>query len=297
MPQLPSGRQVALMPTPLNELLREGRQPGNIHKVLAIRTEADLWPYIDVLNLVPESEAVSRADETSLHAFSLPKPAGYRLSDWERQAADWSGEDRTAFREFLAGRAAPVLREYLETVQTGQAKLREAEDFLTRLLVGWWDAGCHPAQEEGWDASDVGPPDWDDYDLLAALGQACAQLAKQPELAGQWQAAARLQAFWNICRSELPQIDRMPDTARPVRDCALAMRNAGLLVPLDEGKRKWLHDQAVVECVELWKALGEGLRAAMPQPCGIIELVVVSAEANRYFESPERGGNDAEHPA
>ncbi len=41
MPQLPSGRQVALLPVPLNDLLREGRKPGNIHKVLAIRTEAD----------------------------------------------------------------------------------------------------------------------------------------------------------------------------------------------------------------------------------------------------------------
>ena len=34
MPQLPSGRQIALMPTPLDNLLKEGRHFGNIHKVL-----------------------------------------------------------------------------------------------------------------------------------------------------------------------------------------------------------------------------------------------------------------------
>lgn len=290
MPQLPSGRHVALMPKPLDDLLKEGRQPGNIHKVMAIQTEADLHRYIDVHYVVPESEAGSQKGALTLHTASLPMPpgmacvpAGYRLSEWEQCAADWSEEDREAFRAFLSGRAEPVLREYLDTVKIGQARLHCAEDTLTRILVGWWDAGCHPTQEEGWDASDVGTPDWDDCDMLAALGQARALLPVRKEFSAQWQARARLEAFWNICRCELPQIGGWPAADRPVRECAAEARAAGWLEGLDSGKRKWLHDQAVAECVELWNALGDGFRAALPQPYGIVELVVVSPEANRYF--------------
>jgi hypothetical protein len=290
MPQLPSGRHVALMPKPLDDLLKEGRLPGNIHKVLAIQTEADVFRYVDVLYLVPESEAGSQEGVLGLHAGSLPVPpgmafipAGFRLAEWEKHAAGWNAEDRAAFREFLAGRCAPVLREYLDTVRTGQARLREADDPLTRILVGWWDAGCHPAQEEGWNASDVGSPDWDDCDLLAALGQARALLPAHKEFASHWQAQARLDAFWNICRRELPLADGWPAADRSVRECAAEARGAGWLEGIDAGKRNWLHDQAVAECVALWSALGDGFRAALPQPYGIVELVVVSPEANRCF--------------
>ena len=300
MPQLPSGRQVALMPKPLDDLLKEGRQPGNIHKVMAIRTEADVHRYIDVHYLVPESEANGQEGALPLHTASLQKPpgmafvsAGYRLAEWEQRAADWSEEDRAAFRDFLAGRAAPVLREYLDIVKSGQARLRCTEDTLTRILVGWWDAGCHPAQEEGWAESDVGTPDWDDCDMLAALGQARALLPARKEFSAQWQAQARLDAFWNICRSELPLRAGWPSPDEPVRECAAEARAAGWLEGLDAGKRKWLHDQAVAECVALWSALGDGFRAALPQPYGIVELVVVSPEANRYFSPTSAGGEDA----
>ena len=300
MPQLPSGRQIALMPTPLDNLLKEGRHFGNIHKVLAIKNEDDLARYIDVLYLAPEREVGSQEGVLDLHADSLPVPpqmafvpAGYRLSEWEQHAVGWSEEDRAAFRDFLAGRCVPVLREWLDTVRAGQAKLREADDPLTRLLVAWWDAECHPAQDEDWDASDVGFPEWDDYDMLAALAQACIRLSQYPKFSGQWQAAARLQAFWNICRQELPQIDRMLEATVPVRQCASEMRRAGLLDALANDKRQWLHDQAVVECVQLWNALGEELRPSTPQPYGIIELVVVSPAASPYFEMQSKGERDA----
>jgi len=300
MPQLPSGRQVALMPTPLDHLLKEGRHFGNIHKVLAIKTEDDLARYVDVHYLVPESQVGSQEGVRGLHAASLPVPpgmacvpAGYSLSDWEEHAVGWSKEDRAAFRDFLTGRCAPVLREWLGTVRAGQAKLREADDRLTRVLVAWWDAGCHPAQEEGWDASDVGSPEWDDHDMLAALGKARMHLPQLPEFSGQWQAVARLQAFWNICCKELPQIGQMLETTVPVLACASEMRRAGLLDALANDKRQWLHDQAVVECVELWNALGEELRAGSPQAYRIIELVVVSPEASLYFEMQSKGERDA----
>lgn len=302
MPQLPSGRHVALLLMPLDKLLKEGSHFGNIHKVLAIKAEADLARYVDVLYLVPESEADSQEGERSMHASSLPVPpglafvpAGFRLSEWEDRSG-WSEADRAAFREFLAGRGAPVLREWLDTVKEGQAKLHEMEDPLTRLLVAWWDAGCHPAQEEGWDASDVGTPDWDDYDLLAALGQACKLLPGCDEIAVNKRPLWMLQSYWNIVRFDLqPRLDAWPDASIGVREAAAQAREHGWLEDMNTSKRDWLHDNGISVCIALWNAFGDKLRACIPQPCGIIELVVVSPEANRYFEVQRNGEKDAGH--
>ncbi len=152
MPQLPSGLLVAIMPTPLGKLFKEGGHFGNIHKVL------DVYRYFDVLYLVPEGEAGSQAGVPGLHADSLPVPpgmafvpAGFKLSEWEERSC-WSEADLAAFREFLAGRGGLVLREWLDAWKTKQAKLREAEAPLTRLLVAWWDAGLQmfPSSSVAW---------------------------------------------------------------------------------------------------------------------------------------------------
>lgn len=302
MPQLPSGRLVAIMPTPLDKLLKEGRHFGNVHKVLAIQAEPDLYRFVDVLYLVPESEAGSQEGVLGLNAHSLPVPpgmafvpAGFTLSEWEERSS-WSEADRAAFRDFLAGRGALALREWLDTVQEGQANLHKAEDPLTRLLVAWWDAGCHPAQEEGWDASDVGTPDWDDYDLLAALGQACKLLPARAEIAGNEKPLWMLQSYWNIVRFDLqPRLDAWPDASVGVRAAAAQAREHGWIEDMNPSKRDWLHDNGITVCIQLWNAYGDRLRAAIPQPCGIIELVVLSPEANRIHIVASDGEKDAGH--
>lgn len=288
MPQLPSGRQIALSPKPLDELFRESRRPDNVHKLLGIRTERDLWRFVDILRLVPDSggvpmEITLRGDSNPIPQGRELEPAGYRLSEWEAEASGWTEEDRGAFREWLAGQAAPAFAEWLEAVRDEQTRLRGTGDFLTRVLAGWWDAGCHPAQEEGWDESDVGSPDWDDYDLLAAIGQLRSDLVAGGSDGEFADALARLDAFWGICVREMPDIRGIDLNPRPVRDCAGEMRDAGLLEAVAADSRKWLHDQAVTECVLAWSSLGEGLRARAPQAYGILELVVVSGEAERHF--------------
>jgi len=296
MPQLPSGRLVAIMPTPLDNLLKEGCHFGNVHKVL------DVYRYFDVLYLVPEGEAGSQEGIPGLHADSMPVPpgmafvpAGFKLSEWEERSG-WSEADRAAFREFLAGRGAPVLREWLDAWKTKQAKLREAEAPLTRLLVAWWDAGCHPAQEEGWEASDVGTPDWDDYDLLAALGQACKLLPGRAEIAGNEKPLWMLQSYWNIVRFDLrPRLDAWLDATVGVREAAAQARENGWLEDMNPSKRDWLHVNGISVCIQLWNAYGDRLRAAIPQPYGIIELVVLSPEANRFFEAQRNREKDAGH--
>lgn len=277
-----------MSPKPLDDLLRESQRPENVHKLLGILDVPDLYHYIDVQNIAPVSG--DGDDGAKLHPSSNPlprgmtfAPAGYRLSEWEAKSSGWSEEDREAFHNWLSGQAVPVVDEWIEAVRREQDRLRASGDFLTRALVGWWDAGCHPAQEEGWDESDVGSPEWDDYDMLAALGQLRARLPTDGPAAERTEALTRLDAFWDICTREMPEIGRMVRDVRPVRDCALEMRNSGLLARLGDEERGWLHEQAVTECVQAWMSFGEGLRGTAPQPYGIFELVVASGEAERHF--------------
>jgi hypothetical protein len=295
MPQLPSGRHIAITLNPLAALLDEADNSGNVHKIMAIKTLADLEPYIEVVYLLPEEEVVG-SSESKFLSDSLPRPpgfvsvdSGFHVSEWDRMTADWSEADQASFREFLEGRAAPLLQQGLDAARNAQKLLRQAPSPVTRILAGWCDAGCHPSQEEGRGESDVGSPEWDDYDVLAALGQMVGLFRQQSISSGNWQVEARLQAFWNLVVTHIPHADGWPKTDLPVRKCASEAREGHWLEAIDEGSRKWFHEQGVVECVSLWSSLGDGFRASAPQPYGIIELVVISPEANRFFESAPAG--------
>jgi hypothetical protein len=290
MPQLPSGLQVGLDPRPLSELLKNAAHFGNIHKVMAINTTRDLYPHIDIVLLVPETETNANGATLEFADDALPRPpglvpvsSGYRLSQWNELARQWSEEDKAAFESFLAGRAQSLFDDGLAMAREIQELLRNADDFNTRVLVGWWDAGCHPAQEEGWGESDVGATTWDDYDLLAALGQVHAATQAHPDFSGS-QPSMRLAAFWGLCCRLIPELHNWPDPAAPVRSVAEGARGYGWLERLSETDRAWLHRQAVAECVCLWGALGDDFRPRFPQPYGIVELVIVSSEANEFFD-------------
>jgi hypothetical protein len=291
MPQLPSGRHVAITLNPLAALLDEADNLGNVHKIMAIKTLADLDPYIEVVFLLPEEEVVG-SSESEFLSDSLPRPpgfvsvdSGFHVSEWDKMTVDWSEADKTSFRKFLEGRAAPLLQQGLDAARNAQKLLHQVPSPVTRILVGWCDAGCHPSQEEGWAESDVGSPEWDDYDVLAALGQMAGLFRQQSISSENWQVEARLQAFWNLVVTHIPHADGWPKTDLPVRKCASEAREGHWLEAIDEGSRKWFHEQGVVECVSLWNSLGDGFRASAPQPYGIIELVVISPEANRFFDS------------
>lgn len=49
MPMLPSGRHVAIMRDPLDELLNNAELATNVHRVLAIRDKADTYLFADVI--------------------------------------------------------------------------------------------------------------------------------------------------------------------------------------------------------------------------------------------------------
>lgn len=290
MPKLSSGLQVGLDPRPLSELLKEAPIPWNIHKVMAINSALDLYPYIDVILFAPEGEANANGAKLEFADGSLPPPlglvpvsSGYRLSQWRELARQWSEEDKAEFDSFLSGRATLLFDDGMVMTRKIQELLRNTDDFNTRLLFGWWDAGCHPAQEEGWAESDVGNPTWDDYDVLAALGQVHAAAKNDPDFS-ESQPIMRLTAFWGLCSRMIPELPGYPDAVAPVRSVAEEARREGWLERLSESDRSWLHKQSVAECVCLWDVLGDDLRRRFPQPYGIVELVIVSGEANEYFD-------------
>jgi hypothetical protein len=158
MPMLPSGRHVGLSPHPLVQLLENASHFGNVHKVMALKSWSDLYPWIEVLFFLPEAKLEDR-DTGELSDDSLAAPpgmvavrSGYRLTAWEALAADWSEADRTAMREFLDGRAREHYGQYLDHVRGLQEKLRSAEGgALAQILATWHDVGVHPSQEEGWE--------------------------------------------------------------------------------------------------------------------------------------------------
>lgn len=210
MPQLPSGRKVAIDPAPLATLLGAARQAANIHKVMAIKTARDLYPYMAVIYFVSKVENDKQeAKELNYRSDSLPAPTdmvpkatGYCLSDWREFTSDWSEKDKVAMREFLEGRATALFDTGMAAVVKTQAELHEPSSFLTKALVGTWDAGVHPAQEEGWAESNLGGTQWDDYDVLAALGLLHWGLPSDPTFSSNWEVMARLKTFLGLCEPD-----------------------------------------------------------------------------------------------
>ena len=86
MPMLPSGRYVAVIRDSLSELLDNAEQSTNVHKVLAIQVTADIYPYTDLVWLLPASQARPDTDSKSYKfPFSdcssrLAEPIGFRAA-------------------------------------------------------------------------------------------------------------------------------------------------------------------------------------------------------------------------
>lgn len=126
-----------------------------------------LHPFIDVIYLLPEDSPGARA-RGDLSEDSLPAPpgmvavkAGFRLNEWEKRASDWVEGDRTAMREFLAGRAREHYAQHIDAARKIQERLRSTDSgFEARVLAGWHTAGIHPSQDAAWEttASDKDDP-------------------------------------------------------------------------------------------------------------------------------------------
>jgi hypothetical protein len=288
---LPSGRHVAIIRDPMDELLNNADKVFNVHKVLEIQTESDIYRYTDVLWLLPEGQASQEQIDAAFLDGSLPRPAGlvpiksgYRLSQFDEFAAEWSNEDRVAFLEFVNVRAAHLFEQSLELTVEVQNYLRTQSVGHTKLLVAWWDAGVHPVQE-GFPAQEGELPAWDDYDMLAAIGQMRVHM-KTMQLSGRLlDDRMRETAIWSHYSQIVIQLQNWPDLTNPTRVAAQTGRAGHWLDAMTAEHRTTLHKQCVYECVALWDHFGPQLETDFPGPFEIMNLVVTSPEGGEHFNS------------
>lgn len=289
MPMLPSGRHVAIIRESLNTLLGDADLVTNIHKVLAIQGKADLHLYTDVLWLIPEAQASKAQMDAAFMDGSLPRPpglvperSGYRLSQFSEFAANWSEEDRAAFWEFINVRADHLFEESLSLTVKVQNYLRTESVGTTKLLVSWWDAGVHPVQE-GAPAQDGERPVWDEYDMLAAIGQMRGHM-KAMQLSGRLlDDQMRETALWSLYSRDVQQLREWPELESPTRLAAQVGRAGQWLEALPSTDRATMRRQCVHECAALWDHFGPKLETEYPGPFEIFSLVVSSPEGSEYF--------------
>lgn len=227
---LPSGRHVAILRDSLSELLDNAEQATNVHKVLAIQGKADTYLYTDVLWLLPEGQATHEQVDSAFLDGALPRPpglvpvrSGYRLSQFADFAADWSDEDKVAFWEFINVRADHLFEESLALTVKVQNYLRTQSVGTTKLQVAWWDAGVHPVQY-GAPAQEGELPVWDDYDMLAAIGQMRGHMQTMKLTGPLLDDRMRETAIWSLYSQNVQQLRDWPDLTVPTRVVALAGR-------------------------------------------------------------------------
>ena len=259
MPQLPSGRHIAVHLAPLGDLLKSANEPSNVHLIMALTTVEHLAPYISICYLEPKATAITLSSEQEFQKDAQPRPpemvvveSGLTLAQFDELSANWSKADVDAFHEFLETRCQSLFTRGLEEVQQVRQWLLIESGGLTRMLALWYKAGIHPCQEDGWAESDPLSTDWDTYDMLAALGQLAEILPKHPEkVAHLGNAHDRLQGLWQTMRTNYPIPPDWPEFNANVRICAENARTAGWLESLPADKQQWLHNQCIIECVNL----------------------------------------------
>lgn len=90
------------------------------------------------------------ADNSEIPPQDLePYTSGYNLLSIRKAFETWSTEDQRAFEEFLdEQRTTDFFENCLDEVQNAQDYLLSQPETLPGLLATFWEAGCHPLQEE-----------------------------------------------------------------------------------------------------------------------------------------------------
>lgn len=151
MPQLPSGRYVALQATPLFKLIEDAyREDAIITRLLRIERVEHLFPYVDVLYFL-DVDGV-HGDASAPGSNPLPHglqqyPSGFTLATIAEEMKRWQASDRSAFEDMLG---EDRTRSYLEALLANVAAIRKDlfahAPFLPALQSGLWQTKVHPLQ-------------------------------------------------------------------------------------------------------------------------------------------------------
>lgn len=152
MPQLPSGRHVALDPSPLQDLVSSAYSKISTHELMEIESTNQLFSYINILYFLPKDNN----SKLSLATFSMGLPeglapyySGFNLVTIKNEMNNWVEKDKKAFISFLnETRTNLFLENILQTIQKYQNELMEHPHSLQGMLAQWWKLGIHPLQED-----------------------------------------------------------------------------------------------------------------------------------------------------
>ena len=268
MPQLPSGRHVAIGPDPFVELISDVTGFGNLLKITKITCLQDLHEWFDILFFVEKNESGSDYAFPALSANSLIPPpdlvlvnSGYRVSAWQKLSEDWSNEDRQAMIDFIdSDRFTENFSQHLKKIFDIQ-KTAHTND----------------------------SPFWDTYDMLAALRNVVHYIVGKPEqYQTQRNAFDRISGTWQMLTGNYEFLRRINTEDRSVRGIASAWRNEAHLEQLPEDKQRWIFSQMIVECINLWNFAFEILEPNCPDAYNIIVLVTLSGPALEFIGSSNK---------
>ena len=107
MPQLPSGRHIAIHAGPFEHFMQKVSEFALMREIVQMETISDVLDFVDVIFLVKSDLESNHSSEYSLADESFTPPpgfialnSGFKLPDWEGMAKDWSAEDRAAMQDF-----------------------------------------------------------------------------------------------------------------------------------------------------------------------------------------------------
>jgi hypothetical protein len=286
---LPSGRHVAVSLTPLSDFFEKINEPGNLDRILAIETIEGLYPYTEVMFL-QSPDRPDRPEEPikplELDARSLAPPegmvlvsSGMWLSDWDSLTSAWSEEDKMAFREFLTGRA----KELFQTGMDAVARVRKANDEEKRRRTEKLLGVLRTLPEEEW-IKQLETKDWDDYDMLAAVGLIVSTVSDSPNVyARHCDTFDRICGMWMVLKEELVFLQ---EPVSPEEGARALARKWRAINDRDFGPvvSSW-HDQLIIECVNLWNHAGQTLEDLCPGAFGILAMVTLSPEGASHRAS------------
>jgi hypothetical protein len=274
---LPSGRHVAISLSPLSGFIESINEPCNLDRILAIETFDGLYPYTEVMFLQSPDrhEEPVRPLELDVHSLAPPEgmvlvTSGLRLSDWNSLTSAWSDEDKVVFREFLSGRATELFQTAMDAVArvrkvNAEEKRRRAEKLLGVLRT---------LPEEEW-IKQLETKDWDDYDMLAALGFIVRTVSDNPDMYSRHcDTFDRICGMWLVLQDELMFLQEPASPEESVRALARKWRaiNDRDYSPI---VKSW-HDQLVIACMYLWDHAGKTLEDLCPGAFGILTMVTLS---------------------
>jgi hypothetical protein len=288
MPQLPSGRHIAIDPAPLVQLTKDRDTPQLVHQLMAISGLASLFDWLDLHFFVTKEEALDKAKALDLTESSLPAPeglvgvaTGYRLSDWQTLAAGWTDADRVAFAGWLeSDRAKHQFDQWLQHIRKLQKQMLSDDAVpLTRLLATMYEQGVHPLQNDRTVGGKLWEPDV--YDMLAALAGVVIHMINNPEpYADGWQAKARAEGMLQMLMSRFPFLRDSSETPENVQGVAIEWRSSKHVEALSALDQDWLSKQLPIECINLSAQLGGVLEDNFPQGYAVVHAVEMAA----FFE-------------